>query len=361
MEGIITRIRNKELPEHAMGAVVQGIMPLEPDDLVTAIYYICTQNPDLTSDAVSTFDSLPAGFKKTFFENKSLEAELIDFYLSHFHLPDEALAAALLNTTTMGQSILKVVKTVPASLLDLVVNNQVKIQDTPEIVEALRENPGLTINQKQKLDDYERLLLKDLVSPAEELEEKSIKEIEAEAIAEAAEFVQVFGKEKEAAKPKKIEVKPKAAATKVEPPPGEEQRGREKVSVLEQLTNMSVPQKVQAAIKGDREVRGILVRDANKMVCSAVIKSPRITDAEVEFYSNLRNVQTDVLRLICMNREWMRNYKIVSNLIHNPRTPLTYTMKLLPRLHKKDLRNLVRDKGIPEALRTMARRMNRPT
>jgi uncharacterized UPF0160 family protein len=90
-----------------------------------------------------------------------------------------------------------------------------------------------------------------------------------------------------------------------------------------------------------------------------VIKSPRITESEVEFYAALRNVQTDVLRLIASNREWLKSYKVIHTLIKNPRTPLAYTTKMLPRLNKKDLRSLERDRNVPEALRKMAKRMTK--
>lgn len=352
MEGILTQIRQGNLPEHAQKAVVQGIMPLETDELVSAIWLICRESDTFLADARDTFSGLPDGFKKTFFENKDLDADLIDFYLTHFQLPSQGLHAALLNTATRATTIRQVAPGLDASLLDIVVNNQVKIQEDPEIVAALRENPALSINHKQKLDDYERLLLKEPFSPAEELENIPLKQVEEEAIAHAREFVQVFGKEMDS---KKKTVKP--TLSKPEKTAADRKEG--KVSVLEELTNKTVPQKIQAAIKGDREVRSILIRDANKLVCCAVIKSPRITESEVEFYSNLRNVQTDVLRLIAQNREWMKSYKITSNLVKNPRTPLAFTLKMLPRLNKQDLKNLVRDRGVPEALRTMARRLVR--
>lgn len=347
MKGILQQIKSQQLPDHAKRAVVQGIMPLETEELVEALFLICSEDESLLELAGETYEGLPDAFKKTFFEDRDLTPDLLAFFLIRMEQPVEALSSMLLNPALPAPAIRQIAPRLDVALLDIVVNNQVKILEDPSIIEALRTNGHLSINQKQKLDDYERLLLKDLVSPAAELETKSIEEIEQEAIAEAKDFVKLFGKEKES--------QPKRDHGRKAESEGKEE-GR--VSVLEQLTSMSVPQKIQAAIKGDREVRGILVRDANKMVCTAVIKSPRITEAEVEFYSNLRNVQTDVLRIIANNREWMRNYKIVSNLVHNPRTPLTFSMKLIHRLNSKDIRNLVRDRGVPEALRTTARRMN---
>ena len=363
MEGLLEKIRMGELPDHARLAVVQGIMPLEPEELVSAVYYLCSQDTALLEPARETVDGLPEGILKQYFENRDIDSEIIDFFLTSFKVPAAVRGAMILNPKTSAYALEDIAEVLDAQLLDLVVNNQVKIQENPEIIQALRRNPGLSINHKQKLDEYERLLVADLVSPAEELEHLDPKEVEAQAIAEAREFVAVFGKERESqSKDKKAEKVDRADRTEGDADTPIEERAAasgDKTSILEQLANMSIPQKIQAAVKGDREVRSILIRDANKLVCTAVIKSPRISDSEVEFYSNLRNVQTDVLRLIAMNRDWVKNYKIIHNLVKNPRTPIAFSMKFLPRLHKRDQRHLIRDKGIPEALRTMARRLSR--
>jgi len=367
MSDVLERIKKGELPDQALEAVVKGIVPLEAEDLIPAMYLICSSREVLLPQAQETVAGLPDGVKKTFFEAKNVDADITDFYLRHMPLPSDVKTVMLLNPGTRGETIAAVAEDLEDRLLDLVVNNQVKILEEPAIIDGLRENPFLSINQKQRLDEYERLLLKSRVASAEELAEKDIKDIEAEAIADAREFVAAFGKET-GGPVRSAEAPPmqRTSGAEGERDTSEDaaeaglggRSGKEKISVLEQIAGMSVPQKIQAAIKGDREVRSILIRDANKLVCCAVIKSPRITDSEVEFYANLRNVQTDVLRLIAQNREWSKSYKVVLNLVRNPRTPVTFTTKLLSRLNKKDLKGLVRDRGVPEVLRTMARRMS---
>ncbi len=345
MVSILDRIRSRELPAHACEALVKGFLPVPPEELFAAISVIVTQRNELLTDAKATLATMPEAAFKSFLEDKECEPDALDFYLQKISLPLKAKSAALLNPAVRPSTILIIAPFVEAELLDLVVNNQVKILKEPTIVEALRDNPALSINQTQKLDDYERLLLRDLVSPAEELESLSIEEVQKQAIAEAKEFVEVFGQEKLTAKDFVAEVK------KDEDDPG--------TNVLKQIARMSVPQKVQAAIKGNREIRSVLVRDANKLVCSAVVRSPRITEAEIEFYSNLRNVQGEVLRIICMNREWTKNYKILLNLTRNPRAPLAFTTRFVPQLNKRDLKFLVMDKGVPDVLRKLAKRFVR--
>ncbi|MDJ0834914.1 MAG: hypothetical protein QNK37_00275 [Acidobacteriota bacterium] len=369
MDDILERIRSGNIPDHALGALARGMVPIEGEIMIEALFLVCEKDPGLLEDARTTFDGLPDGLKKTFFQNREIEADINAFYLKGFSLPVEVKSAIILNPMTPAVAIAEAAPGLESVLLDLAVNNQVKILEEPAIIDRLRLNPALSINQKQKLDEYGRLLLKAKIAPAEELEGLSTKEIEEQAIADAREFVAAFGKEsgpmKKTSMMDTARAKPAAKEEpKVEAPPSESPKPgapvkKEKLSILEQLASMSVPQKVQAAIKGDREVRSTLIRDSNKLVCCAVIKSPRITESEVEFYSNLRNVQTDVLRLIASNREWTKSYKIIYNLIKNPRTPIAFTMKFLPRLNKKDLKGLERDRNVPEALRKMAKRIGR--
>ena len=54
-----------------------------------------------------------------------------------------------------------------------------------------------------------------------------------------------------------------------------------KLSLSKRIMSMNVSEKIKLATKGNKEARGILMRDSNKLVSVAVIRSPRITDGEV--------------------------------------------------------------------------------
>src|SRR5687768_15154869 len=85
----------------------------------------------------------------------------------------------------------------------------------------------------------------------------------------------------------------------------------EKASVVQRLANMSVPEKVQAAMKGTREMRAILVRDPNKMVSLAVLSCPKVTETEIESFARMGSVSEDVLRTIGQTRAWVKSYNVV--------------------------------------------------
>ena len=127
-------------------------------------------------------------------------------------------------------------------------------------------------------------------------------------------------------------------------------------SALQRLQEMSVPQKMSRATKGTREERAILVRDPNKLISVAVLSSPKLTDSEVEAIAKMSSVSDEILRIISHNRNWMKNYVVVSALARNPKTPLPISMNLLNRLNDKDLKVLSTNRNVPEVLRTTARR-----
>jgi len=113
-------------------------------------------------------------------------------------------------------------------------------------------------------------------------------------------------------------------------------------------------ERLKAALKGSREMRAILVRDPNKMISSAVLSSPKLTEQEVEGISRMANVPEEVLRMIGAHRAWMKNYSIVLGLAKNPKTPLAMSLTLMHRLSDRDLNQLSVDRNVPEPLRVAA-------
>jgi len=142
-------------------------------------------------------------------------------------------------------------------------------------------------------------------------------------------------------------------AAEVEPDPVKRE------TLMQKLTRLNVVERIILALKGGREERMLLIRDRNKMVQRAVLQSPRLTDSEVESFAAMANVTSDVLRLISLNRVFMKAYSIIRNLVKNPKTPLDISLHALPRLNATDLRILTMNKNIPETLRNAALKLHR--
>jgi len=126
--------------------------------------------------------------------------------------------------------------------------------------------------------------------------------------------------------------------------------------LVQRLAKMTMLERLKAAVKGTREMRAILIRDPNKMIAAAVLSSPKITEQEIEGIAKMANVSEDVLRIIATNRAWTKNYAVIAALSKNPKTPVGMSLNLLSRLNEGDVKALTRDRNVPEALRTAARR-----
>jgi hypothetical protein len=132
---------------------------------------------------------------------------------------------------------------------------------------------------------------------------------------------------------------------------------KDRETLIEKIGRMSVVQKIKAALTGNMETRSLLIRDSNKIISRAVLQSPKISDTEAESYAAAKNVSEEVLRLISMNRKFVKTYVVMRALVNNPRAPIDVTLPLLGRLNERDLKGLTLNRNVPEVIRSMAIKM----
>jgi len=146
-----------------------------------------------------------------------------------------------------------------------------------------------------------------------------------------------------------------------ETPAVAEAEAQDDQTTMERIAGMNPAQKLQLAMRGTREARAILVRDANRLVAMAVLSSPKISESEVENIAKMTNVSEDILRTIGQTRAWAKNYSIVSALARNSKTPIAVSLNLLSRLMEKDVKALTTDRNVPDVVRLAARKRLAPT
>jgi hypothetical protein len=120
---------------------------------------------------------------------------------------------------------------------------------------------------------------------------------------------------------------------------------------------LSVPEKVELAGKGNKEVREFLSKDPNRMVARSVMSSPRLTEADVAFYAASAQTNEEILRMIGENREYVSNSTILLSLVSNPRTPAPVALRHLVRLKGNELGVIVRNRSISALVRQEAKRL----
>jgi hypothetical protein len=276
---------------------------------------------------------------------ESLAPEVLDHFARRRDARP-ALLERLVAHPSISDAALEAIAACPhPAVLERITINQTRLLAHPPILARLESNPKLGPTGRRLLAEFKH----DFV-------EKS-----------GSSLVLTRSEEAAAAAAPPESAAPAEAADPGAPAPATEEAGPVELTAEEaadeafkaayvRIMALSVPDKIQLSIRATREERAILVRDANRMVAASVLKSPKLTDQEIEQIANMRNVSDEVLRIIGTNRTWVRNYAVIYSLCRNPKTPVGMTVPFLNRLNIRDLKNLLADKNISEAVRKMAKK-----
>ncbi len=309
-----------------------GLVPLPPEELLP-IQVALAGSPDgeISGKAQETLLGLEPRMAASFLSQQAGEAELAYFGLRHQH--PLVLEAILRRRDVPRELLAQLAPIVTPEMQEVLVLRQDAIVEEPQILVALERNPNLSAYSKRRIWEYrEHLLPRDKVPP------KKAEEILAEAEALTEEEVQEAIEE---AKEKNQEGKL------------EESTGLTDV----QIRLLPIPVRIKMARGANRQVRSILIRDPNAQVALSVLLGNSLPDQEVEQIANNRSVVAEVLAEIPKKREWIRKYSIAKALVKNPRTRLAISVGLVPRMMMRDLRDLARDKNVPDGVRSIARRL----
>lgn len=133
-------------------------------------------------------------------------------------------------------------------------------------------------------------------------------------------------------------------------------KGQRRQVVID-FTKLKLYEKIRLATLGNAYCRQNLLRDANRMVAMAAIRSPQITDGEVAKAAGNRALSEDVIRYIANRKELVKQYAVKVALVGNAKCPLAVALRLLPTLHGEDIKALARSKNIPAALSVAAKKL----
>jgi hypothetical protein len=329
------RYARRDAPREARLMAARGALPLPPIELATVLFALM-HDPDaeVKSTARESLESLPDNVIEPVLTGASHPAVLS--HLAHSSRDDEDRCEKLALNSATDDSTIAFLATLPfKGVVEIVANNQERMLRAPEIVDALGSNP---LTSRAVIDRILSFLGVDEPGEEPEIEEGPVSDSEAEAALRA-----VLGDD--------LSHLAQAMVQESEASVGDD------ANLFALIQKMNIVQKVKLARLGNKEARGLLVRDRNKVVAVAAVTSPKLTDNEAESIARARNVCDEVLRQIANNRLWTRNYKVKLALATNPRTPQPTAMKFVNFLQDNDLRTIVKSKDVPTAISTHARRI----
>lgn len=325
-----------------------GLLPLTPGDQTELLLLLSRDSDEeIRSKAESSLLDVTPEDLAVVLGERSTNPKALHFFGLRIDKP-ELMQAVIQNPSTEDQTIQEMVPRMSAELLEFVVINQTRLLRHTSIIEVLELNEALSSDQRRRLNELKHdFKIGEAARPAE------VAEAAPEVLMDLAEGPP----EDEAPPPISIEQAIEQYGDVADDADLTEEEKAEKLSAYQKLVGMTPAEKMVEALKGDRETRMILVRDRNRVVYSAVMSSPKLTDGDIESISALRNVSPEVLRQIGAKREWTRKYSICHELVKNPLTPIEISMRHITRLSAMDMKRLARDRNVPEQIRRQAKKL----
>ncbi|HEX4951010.1 MAG TPA: hypothetical protein VFZ34_30405 [Blastocatellia bacterium] len=418
---VVTAIRNGAVPAPAKMAAARAALPLPPEDLLEILVLLTQDaDAELSATATKSLNEFDAERMKQVVSIKETPRDVLQHLCSWRGGKREVYEAIILNDSTPDQGITELARwNKDASVLELIAINQERMIRHADIISALIENKASTPEAVRRatevrIEFFEKELgakriederraraaaasaalglryveesLVELIDediPAEDLKLETAlgteddPKIGPEFLKAIRDEVQRVQDESESVAESPVSAPTDAAASASSEEWGDvdaetqqtvneilnqmkadgEEATPERLTIMQKIARMSVKARVQLALKGNREARNILRRDASKSVILGVLGNSRITESEVEAISAMKTLPEEALRLIALNRQWIRNYPIVHNLVRNARTPVATTLPLLNRLFPKDLKALTGNRNVPDVLRKQADRL----
>ena len=121
-------------------------------------------------------------------------------------------------------------------------------------------------------------------------------------------------------------------------------------NLRKEIPTLTMGQKLALAMKGNKETREILISQPQLIVQKAVLSNPQITEEEVLSLASDRGTAGDLLRMIALNREWMKSAEIKIALVKNPKSPIGIVLPFLAGLGNHELTTISRSKNIASAI-----------
>jgi len=323
----------------------QGLLPLKPEDLVE-MWTDLVKDPDeaVRAAADKSLSSFPAAELQPILKSRDTPSGVLSWAVTH-RSEHELREVALQNTSLPDETIEALAPVLTQALAELVVINQTRLLRRTSLLVALETNAGLNNDQKRRLrelrDSFRIGQAEAVLPPPAPVATPAPEEAPPEPEPELAPLGDVFMTEDEALVRYLSE---------------EERQQTEKVSAVQKIYRLNTAEKLITALKGSREERAILIRDPNRLVATAVLGSPRLTDPEIEAISGMKSVSDEILRKIGHHREWTKRYAVCKNLVCNPRTPIGIALTLVPRLSPRDIKGIAVDRNVPEPVRKQAQK-----
>jgi hypothetical protein len=350
-------IKQNAVPAAVVRSAARGALSVPSQEMIEILVYL-TRNPVVGGDAKMTLAGWDEASANAALSSNAVPQEVLDYFWSEENRRPRLMPALIENSRITEQQLAQLAAKASREVVVMLLASP-RVQISGEVLGALLNNAQLTPAEAQQVQSQLGAGAPEPVdAEAETAHDTWTQEHAAEIAAEEGKAFELVAPLDEAET-----AVPAAVATEMPATPLAAQRPVRKVveplklSTLQRLARMNVAQRVKVAFLGSKEERVILVRDGARIVQSAVLASPKLSELEVETFASQKNLAENVLREIARSRRFMKSYTIIKNLVNNPKCPLDISLTLLKNLLVMDLKILQGNRNVPDTVRKVAMKM----
>jgi hypothetical protein len=137
-------------------------------------------------------------------------------------------------------------------------------------------------------------------------------------------------------------------------PPAEPEPAEKDGSNWDRLRGLSRTEKLLLAPKADRTERLVLVQDNDPQVLYSLLKNPRVTVDEVARIAKSSYLTYQTAELILKTSQWAASLDVRVALVHNPKTPPAFALRIVPTLPEAEVKAIARGAATSMALKQAA-------
>ncbi len=351
------KILDGSAPPPIRQMAAKGVAPgLRPVDALTVVALLAESTDEaLAATAKATLGALPGPVIKGALGGE-IPAGVLDVVAPYYAKNAAVMELIVKQAALLSETVARVAELANEAVSELIAVNEERLLKYPAIIEKLYMNSATRMSTADRLIELavRNGLQLDGIPAFKEAAAAIADELIAEPSEEPTPDDILFHELDEEAK--QIEIDPeKEDVVKRDEDTGEEVFVEKVLPLHARLGAMSISQKIRRAMLGTGGERMLLVRDKNKLVAAAAVRSPKIQENEIALISQSRNVSDEVLRIISTNKTWVQNHQIKLNLVYNPRTPFIFSARLIGFLREGELKSLTKSKNVSSAIAQAAR------
>ena len=346
-----------DAPKQVLNLVLGGLFPMPTEIRVLALYHLYVTRVEVKSKSVKAIREM--GISALVESCKLIQSPEVLDWLADLCLGADAqpqfpalehgedlVSALSINSQVNELTIARIALYTTSAGCERIATNQQRLLNQPSIIHSLYYNPQFSTvlaDRLLELASREGVDLSWLPDASDVLVELQQQDSASQTDDSALKMAIKEGEQANQQDAAINAVLQEYAAKRASEEPEEEGKPKKGYALIQSL---NVAQKIRLALLGSQSDRALLVKDSNKVVARAAIRSPAVSVSEALLYARNHSLNASIVEYIARNRKWMQNYRLKVQIVLNPKTPVNIALNALTTLRPAELRSVAQSHSI---------------